>query len=41
MSMELALTARGAVQVERKGEMHTFLLLPAGGNTESMKGTEE
>ena len=41
--MELALTTRGAVEVEvaGKGEMRTFLLMPADGNTHSAKGAEE
>lgn len=30
-----ALTPRGAVEIEGKGVMHTFLLLPAGGDTSS------
>ena len=39
--MELALTARGAVQVEGKGEMHTFLLMPANSNTHSVERAEK
>jgi len=33
-----ALTARGAVEVEGKGEMHTFLLLPADGSARPVTG---
>jgi class 3 adenylate cyclase len=36
-----ALTARGAVQVEGKGAMHTFLLMPAYDNTVSIRGVEK
>jgi hypothetical protein len=38
VSMELALTARGAVEVEGKGKMYTFSLMPADGNTHSVEG---
>jgi hypothetical protein len=36
-----SLTARGAVPIAGKGEMHTFLLLPADGNTHSVEGAEK
>jgi hypothetical protein len=36
-----ALTARGAIHVEVKGEMHKFLLMPASRNTFSVKGAEK
>lgn len=35
-----SLTARGAVEVEGKGEMHTFLLMPAYNDTHHEKGAE-
>ncbi|MCK9379662.1 MAG: hypothetical protein M0P95_01200 [Sulfuritalea sp.] len=36
-----ALTARGAIQVEGKGEMHTFLLARSNHNVHSMQGIAE
>jgi class 3 adenylate cyclase len=35
-----ALTARGGIEVEGKGEMHTFLLMPTYNDTHSIKGAE-
>jgi hypothetical protein len=41
VSMELAITARGAIQVEGKGEMRTFLLMPGNNSAHFVKGTKK
>ncbi|MFH1043507.1 MAG: hypothetical protein V1796_00215 [Pseudomonadota bacterium] len=41
VSMEPALMARGTVPIEGKGEIHTFLPMPANSSIHSVKEAEK